>query len=156
MSIGGSRSIRTLYIGWGATLLRDVPFSGIYWAGYEALKALLMTRLRLEEPTFGVSFVSGAAAGSAAALLTLPFDVVKTHQQITVGNIVASKDLNSVKPLSTWKLMKQLRENSGWKALFSGAVPRVLKVAPACAIMIGTYEYGKLWFRKWNRENENY
>ena len=33
---------------------------------------------------------------------------------------------------------------------FSGIVPRLIKVTPACAIMISTYEYGKTFFRKYN------
>lgn len=34
----------------------------------------------------------------------------------------------------------------------SGFLPRVIKVAPACAIMISTYEFGKTFFRKHNEE----
>jgi len=32
----------------------------------------------------------------------------------------------------------------------SGTVPRVVKVAPACAIMISSYEFGKAFFRRHN------
>ena len=33
-----------------------------------------------------------------------------------------------------------------------GFLPRLIKVAPACAIMISTYEFGKAFFRKNNQE----
>lgn len=36
----------------------------------------------------------------------------------------------------------------------SGFMPRVIKVAPACAIMISTYEYGKSFFRRMNLDGE--
>lgn len=36
---------------------------------------------------------------------------------------------------------------------FSGVSARVMKVAPACAIMISTYEASKSFFRKYNMEN---
>lgn len=32
----------------------------------------------------------------------------------------------------------------GVKGLFAGLTPRLLKVAPACAIMISTFEYSKI------------
>ena len=37
--------------------------------------------------------------------------------------------------------------------VFSGVSARVMKVAPACAIMISTYEYSKSFFRQYNMEN---
>lgn len=38
--------------------------------------------------------------------------------------------------------------------LSSGFMPRVIKVAPACAIMISTYEFGKAFFQKMNLDRE--
>jgi solute carrier family 25 protein 39/40 len=35
--------------------------------------------------------------------------------------------------------------------LFPGLVPRLVKVAPACAIMISSYEYGKRFFQNYNQ-----
>jgi len=35
---------------------------------------------------------------------------------------------------------------------FSGFMPRLIKVAPACAIMISTYEFGKAFFRRYNQQ----
>lgn len=37
-------------------------------------------------------------------------------------------------------------------AVPAGFLPRVIKVAPACAIMISTYEFGKTFFQKLNQE----
>ena len=36
------------------------------------------------------------------------------------------------------------------KGLFTGLTPRIVKVAPACAIMISTFEYGKRFFQNYN------
>lgn len=36
---------------------------------------------------FGRSFVCGFSAGTIAAVLTLPLDVVKTRRQITLGEL---------------------------------------------------------------------
>lgn len=39
-------------------------------------------------------------------------------------------------------------------AVPAGFLPRVIKVAPACAIMISTYEFGKSFFQKLNQEQQ--
>lgn len=48
-----------LWKGLGATLLRDVPFSGIYWASYESLKNMF----EVTNPTFTFSFMAGGLSG---------------------------------------------------------------------------------------------
>eukprot|EP00316_Scyphosphaera_apsteinii_P026093 CAMPEP_0119306616 /NCGR_PEP_ID=MMETSP1333-20130426/7325_1 /TAXON_ID=418940 /ORGANISM="Scyphosphaera apsteinii, Strain RCC1455" /LENGTH=122 /DNA_ID=CAMNT_0007309957 /DNA_START=237 /DNA_END=602 /DNA_ORIENTATION=+ len=67
------------------TLLRDVPFSAIYWCGYEYAKSrvcisdqvLVSDNLR----TLLQSFICGAGAGIVAAVLTTPVDMIKTVRQ---------------------------------------------------------------------------
>lgn len=49
---------------------------------------------------------------------------------------------------STVQMIKQIYEQNGYRGLFTGIVPRVVKVVPACAIMISTFEYGKLFFKR--------
>ncbi len=48
--------------------------------------------------------------------------------------------------------MKRIYATEGFRGLFTGYVPRIVKVAPACAIMISTYEYGKSFFVRYNKE----
>ncbi|XP_045434433.1 solute carrier family 25 member 40 isoform X3 [Pipistrellus kuhlii] len=71
----------SLWRGWTPTLLRDVPFSAMYWYNYELIRKWLCVKYGLYEPTFTVNFTSGALSGSFAAVVTLPFDVVKTQKQ---------------------------------------------------------------------------
>lgn len=137
------KGLRSLYTGLGPTLLRDVPFSCIYWAFYETVKGQLNDVMNSK---FSLSFVSGAIAGTLAAIATCPFDVIKTHRQIELGE----REFFKVNETSTWKLLRRLKAQNGLKSLFSGLTPRVIKVAPACAIMIGTYEYLKTVFREQN------
>lgn len=57
------------------TLWRDVPFSGIYWAGYEGIKRTLTGGKGMGEgwegsgvwEEFGVAFVSGAGSGMVSS-----------------------------------------------------------------------------------------
>jgi len=61
------------------TMLRDVPFSALYWPAYEACKAVLLPASTTRTEVFLGTFASGAIAGSIAATATLPFDVIKTR-----------------------------------------------------------------------------
>ncbi|XP_064643524.1 probable mitochondrial glutathione transporter SLC25A40 isoform X2 [Lineus longissimus] len=138
--------IRSLWSGLGPTILRDVPFSAIYWLGFEAMKSYSAENEK-RELTFTQNFMAGATSGTIAAILTLPFDVVKTHRQIELGE-ASLTDKKTTR--STWLMMRNIYRSQGPTGLFSGLVPRLIKVTPACAIMISTYEYGKSFFRARN------
>ncbi|KAH8373830.1 hypothetical protein KR200_005530 [Drosophila serrata] len=166
-----SQGVLGLWRGLPPTILRDVPFSGIYWTCYEYLKSTF----NVVEPTFGFSFAAGAISGSVAATITTPFDVVKTHEQIEFGEkfifsgrpqIVAASSHTNIdngsvcitadnppKQVATKSVAARLASIyrlGGVPAIFSGLGPRLFKVAPACAIMISSFEYGKSFFYHYN------
>lgn len=113
------RGVGGLWKGLGPTLLRDVPFSGVYWGVYESIKSFYS----VTTPEITFTFLSGAVAGSVsncikkkldfncqitshfmnvscfelqiAAFVTTPFDVVKTHKQIEFGEkVIYTGNLN--------------------------------------------------------------
>jgi len=126
--------VSSLWRGLGVTLVRDVPFSGIYWSGYEKFTLLLQKHFDQKRPSFAVSFASGAASGVIASVVTQPIDVIKTHKQMYITN---------VNILGTFQIGLNIKKVEGWSGLFAGTLPRLAKVAPACAIMISTYEFVK-------------
>lgn len=136
----------SLWQGLGPTLLRDVPFSAIYWANYEALKT------KFSYLGFSSTFFSGLFSGAMAAVVTTPFDVIKTHRQIELGELVFNQAREGKKLSFTVFLLFELYKERGWRSLFAGVSARIMKVAPACAIMISTYELSKSFFRKHNME----
>lgn len=121
---------RYLWRGLGPTLWRDVPFSGLYWLGYETIKAAF-ARQGAAGPQ--VAFASGAISGTTAALLTSPFDVMKTRRQAVSMQGSTAKN-------ATFPLMMQIIQNEGVSALYAGILPRIVKIAPACGIMIACFE----------------
>ena len=116
------------------------------------------------------AFINGAASGVIAASMTTPFDVVKTRQQqmgelagvaeavpaveaasaACVHNgaaVLSTSNLNvggQSQRLGVFESLQIIYLNEGVVGLFRGNLARVLKVAPACAIMISSYEFGKL------------
>ncbi|KAF2367864.1 Mitochondrial substrate/solute carrier [Trinorchestia longiramus] len=145
--------VRSLFRGWAATVLRDVPFSVLYWGAYEHLKKMYGQQ---ERPTVPFTVLAGSVAGGVAATVTLPLDVVKTHRQIDIGE----RDLFPASPSdhlkrksggsseSTWRHLCSIYRQQGVPGLFSGLSPRLVKVMPACAIMISSYEYIKNHLRR--------
>uniref|UniRef100_A0A4W4E869 Mitochondrial glutathione transporter SLC25A40 n=1 Tax=Electrophorus electricus TaxID=8005 RepID=A0A4W4E869_ELEEL len=154
-------SARRLLRGLGPTLLRDVPFSALYWYNYEKGKAWLCRSSGSREPTFSITFIAGAVSGSIASVVTLPFDVVKTRRQVELGELQLMINLiiytfvfvvMARASSSTYSVMKRIVTENGIRGLFVGFTPRLIKVAPACAIMISVYEFGKAAFRKRNQQ----
>lgn len=112
----------------------------IYWFNYERFKTWML-RLKQKDRLDSLStFICGASAGSISAAVTCPFDVVKTHRQIQLGESV------NIKSPKTLNVMRQIYRTKGVRGLFAGLTPRVTKVALSCAIMITTFEYFKKVF----------
>ena len=78
-SIIKEQGIRGLFAGYGATMLRDAPYAGLYVLFYEQFKQL-GKHSSLE--TSMVHLGSGMMAGFLATSLVHPFDVLKTRIQV--------------------------------------------------------------------------
>lgn len=141
--------ILSLWRGLSPMLLRDVPFSMVYWLGFEQFKVMLLTRM---EYCAMVPFLAGSISGAIAAALTTPLDVVKTHMQVELGETMATTGRTvSLGTGSMAQVMQKVVQQHGYKGLFAGFVPRCVKVAPACAIMITSYEMCKEYFVNYNK-----
>ncbi|KAK7962255.1 uncharacterized protein PG986_003080 [Apiospora aurea] len=171
---------RSLWRGITLTLWRDVPFSGMYWFGYETIRGKLTdmreerrgrsvlpedgskTRARSRSQsrenhtaTFMDSFAAGAVSGAFATIVTMPFDVGKTRTQVfRDGSKQAATGAENLAPeeQSMLRLLRHIIATEGVSGLWKGWFPRVLKVAPSCAIMISSYEVGKRAFRGMNEK----
>ena len=165
----------SLWRGLTLTMWRDVPFSGIYWWGYETVRNALTefrdpnqrkrprSRSRGHEDhasTFVNSFVAGATSGAVAAIVTTPFDVGKTRRQVREhARVAGAQNTNprghsnlAVEERPMLRFLYQIWADEGLAGLFRGWAPRCLKVAPACAIMISSYEIGKKMAKSMNEK----
>ncbi|KAH9826911.1 putative mitochondrial carrier TC2A29 family protein [Teratosphaeria destructans] len=152
----GVEGYSSLWRGLTLTLWRDVPFSALYWWGYEFGRSRLdETRARttflagrdhraeLSHSALLVdSFIAGAASGGIASFVTTPFDVGKTRRQ-TFMHDAKDKVKDAPEGRSMPRFLWHIYRTEGTAGLFKGWSARCLKVAPACAIMISSYEIGK-------------
>ncbi|KAG5318924.1 GHC1 protein, partial [Pseudoatta argentina] len=129
------RGILGLYQGTGATALRDVTFSVIYFPLFARLNNLGPKR-EDGSSVFWCSFLAGCAAGSTAALMVNPFDVIKTRLQVikkAPGDPTYNGVLDCI--LKTFK-------NEGPKAFFKGGACRMIVIAPLFGIAQTVYYLG--------------
>eukprot|EP00063_Salmo_salar_P056615 XP_014031450.1 PREDICTED: mitochondrial glutamate carrier 1-like isoform X1 [Salmo salar] len=130
-----SQGIAGLYKGLGATLLRDVPFSIIYFPLFANLNSLGGRGADGPAP-FYVSFASGCIAGSTAAVAVNPVDVIKTRiQTMTRGS---QEDTYSGVTDCIRKILRQ----EGPSAFLKGAYCRALVIAPLFGIAQVVYFLG--------------
>ena len=146
-----TKGVLSLWRGLFPTLLRDVPFSIFYWVGYEFLKYkfLLNEPFQSRYPNV-VPLIAGSISGATAAVLTNPLDVVKTHMQVGLGES-SNGQVRQLGSGSLFQVMRTVVSEYGIIGLYAGLVPRMAKIAPACAIMISSYEAFKEYFTKQNK-----
>jgi len=84
--------------------------------------------------------------GAAAAVATTPFDVIKTRMQ-TAPRAVGGLGGPAAGPpmLTPMGVMRQVYAEGGARGLFVGLGPRAVRCAPACAIVVTSYELFKTW-----------
>lgn len=132
--------VRGLYRGMVPTLIRDVPFSGLY--------VLIYTRLRdswadkfPHLPVYGVHFSSGVVAGVLATSLVHPADVVKTRMQLAImvnnGEGSAASVQNS---LTLRQTVAKIYRHEGLRGFAKGILPRVVKRTLSTAVTWTIYE----------------
>lgn len=67
-----------LWKGLDSTLLRDVPFSAIYWVHYEWFKANFIPLNNVQSPNVAYSFLGGALSGSVSCIFIFKYCYFQT------------------------------------------------------------------------------
>lgn len=109
-----------LYKGFTATIQREIPFSAIQFPIYELLKQ------RFAQDDRNKMAVCGSIAGGITAFITTPLDVIKTRTMLNINHEDPS--------------FKKLWREGRVKALFAGAIPRVIWVSVGGFVFFGVYE----------------
>lgn len=130
--------IKGLYKGATACLLRDVPFSAIYFPTYANLKKHLFnfdpsnpnSKHKLDSWQL---LVAGAMAGAPSAFFTTLADVIKTRLQ------VESKK-GETKYNGITHAARVILKEEGFGAFFKGSIARVFRSSPQFGFTLASYE----------------
>ncbi|KAI5302557.1 S-adenosylmethionine transporter [Ascosphaera pollenicola] len=139
---GMFRVLRELYRGAGITIAREIPFTILQFTMWERMKSAYARsrvekedRLRLNEKYIipaAPSAVFGSIAGSVAAGLTTPLDVVKTRVML------ARRGEND--KIRVFEVVKDIAKEEGFSAFWKGIGPRVMWIGIGGAVFLGSYQ----------------
>lgn len=133
------QNYRALWMGLGAQLARDVPFSAICWGTLEPFRRRILGLTGDEMNAtniVGANFAGGFIAGTLAAAATCPLDVARTRRQI-------EKDPARQMMMTTRHTLIEIWRDGGLKGLFTGISPRVARAGPSVGIVVSSYELMK-------------
>ena len=133
MDVVRGLGIRGLYRGASACLLRDIPFSAIYFTTYSHLKTDVFGESKEKRLSPLELLAAGAVAGMPASYLATPADVIKTRLQVVArtGQQTYTGIMDAVRKIS---------REEGLTAFFKGGPARVLRSSPQFGFTLLTYE----------------
>jgi solute carrier family 25 S-adenosylmethionine transporter 26 len=161
-----------LWRGYTALAARNLPFTAMQFPMFEHLQgSIKQYRKRSRAFTGGLletaltTAVSAGSAGSLAAVITTPVDVVKTRIMLSAADerseAAAKKEVEKaqkqgqsldtlvstkgVTKKSGLTVAREVMRESGVKGLFRGGTLRAAWTALGSGLYLGVYESGKVW-----------
>jgi len=127
-----------LYKGATACLLRDVPFSAIYFPAYNHLKKDFFGESAHKKLGILQLLTAGAIAGMPAAYLTTPCDVIKTRLQVEARK--GDTSYSGVRDAA-----QKVWHEEGFRAFFKGGPARIFRSSPQFGFTLAMYEVLQGW-----------
>jgi len=133
VKIAKQEGILTLYRGFEAQVWRNALWNGAYFACIPFVKASLWKPSSESSELFR-NFLAGFIGGTIGTTLNTPLDVVKSRSQNLRGS-----------PPWTITLLSQVYKEEGFRALYKGYVPRILRLGPGGGIMLLAFDLISKW-----------
>ncbi|XP_043252065.1 mitochondrial 2-oxodicarboxylate carrier isoform X2 [Colletes gigas] len=127
--------LKGLNKGLSATIMRNGIFNTFYLGIYNSVVPHLLKQ-KDHFPELFLKFVVGFLSGTVASCMNIPFDVAKSRIQGPQGEILYKDTLQTI---------YLVYHREGFKALYKGLVPKILRLGPGGAIMLIVYEHMKYY-----------
>ncbi|KAL1919112.1 uncharacterized protein VTP21DRAFT_2493 [Calcarisporiella thermophila] len=129
-----------LYNGLEATLWRHAAWNGGYFGVIFGVRAAL-PKAESHEGKLFTNFVAGTIGGTVGTMINTPFDVVKTRIQNYSGQGVRKYNWTLPSVVTVYR-------EEGFRALYKGFVPKVLRLGPGGGILLVVFDYVTNLMRK--------
>lgn len=138
-----------LYSGLVPTLFVAVPNFSISYTAYGSLKEYVLENdmfiklRRIDNKSgekklgFYLTLMCGAMSGTLAALVTYPFDTIRRRMQVGTSHICSQEKMNI-----KFQFLNLYRKE-GFRGLYRGLTPELIKVVPMVGTLFLVYEFLK-------------
>lgn len=162
-----------LWSGYTALAARNLPFTAMQFPMFEHLKSVIKGRREKNRTATGslmetalITGFSAGSAGSVAAVITTPVDVVKTRVMLSAAGesseVEAARKIQIAKTKgqsldhllvatktgsrkSGLTIAREVIKQDGIKGLFRGGLLRGVWTALGSGLYLGVYESGRVW-----------
>ncbi|OCF44486.1 solute carrier family 25 (mitochondrial phosphate transporter), member 23/24/25/41 [Kwoniella heveanensis CBS 569] len=129
-----SGGIRAYYRGLTLGLVGVFPYSAIDMGTYETLKTTYCRSTGKDEPEVFAVLSFGALSGSIGAASVYPINLLRTRLQASGSSGHPQQYKGFV------DVAQQTLKNEGWRGMYKGLLPSILKVGPAVGVSWIVYE----------------
>ena len=123
--------LKGLYSGVESTVWRNAVWNAGYFGVIFQVRELLPVAKSKQEKTRN-DLCAGFVGGTFGVMFNTPFDVVKSRIQSDGNEII-----NGVRKYNwTWPSVMKIYHEEGFRALYKGFVPKVLRLGPGGAVLL--------------------
>ncbi|KAL7397124.1 hypothetical protein ABVT39_017258 [Epinephelus coioides] len=124
--------VLSLWRGNSATMMRVMPYAAIQFCSHDQYKHLLGSYYGYQGkalPPFP-RFLAGSLAGTTAAMLTYPLDMVRARMAVTAREMYSN----------IMHVFVRISQEEGVRTLYRGFTPTIMGIIPYAGITFFTYE----------------
>ncbi|KAL1875014.1 hypothetical protein Plec18167_005682 [Paecilomyces lecythidis] len=158
-----------LWSGYTALVARNLPFTGLQFPMFEYLRTHMIEWRRERKgqsatssandlliERAGITSVAAGLAGSVAAVVTTPIDVIKTRIMLSAGDSEEQRRaaVRQNRSRGAWAVGRQVWLEEGMKGLFKGGAIRACWTAVGLGLYLGAYEGGRFYLENRRKEKD--
>lgn len=149
ISIVQKEGVRAILVGSTVAMVRNGSWNMCYFGSIPTFKSYLPS----PSPSNNIErlftdVIAGTCAGTIGTIVNTPFDVIKTRMQNLSAQKQIAPHLYRDIPLNPVLLGMHIIRIEGWKALWKGFVPKVVRLGPGGGVLLFVYDYISQQLRK--------